>query len=88
MVREDKDSAMLMLNIDSDMADLFGNLTTRNMTDLASSNQLLCNPAFKDAEKLKAVLGNTRERGLTETHVAMLLASAEPTGLPGGVAKQ
>lgn len=81
LIREDKEAALVVLNIDSETAEFFIRLTAKELSAMASSNQLICKPAFDKTSHLAAVLSNEKKRGLTETHVALLLAGATASSI-------
>lgn len=84
LINDDPEGALLRLNISSETAEFFRKLTSKQMNMLASSSQLIVNPCFSDEGRLQAILDNPRERGLTETHVSIMLASASKDAvLPG-----
>lgn len=70
---------MMRLNMDLEAAEMIKELSAKQMALLSSSNQLLCKMAFHDCDKIKKVLNNTRDLGLTETHVAMILSGSAPS---------
>jgi len=80
LLKEDKLSGMFRLKFSEEMADLLLSLSTRQLTQLSRTNQVLCTFSLDNAAQLARVLFNERDHGLTQTHAAMLLASAAPTG--------
>jgi flagellar transcriptional activator FlhD len=62
------------------MADLISNMSSKQMTQLAKVNQLICRPVFEETDRLSKVLGNARELGMVEIHSALLMASADRSG--------
>ena len=62
------------------MADLLTKLSSKQMTQLARVNQLICRPVFEETDRLSKVLGNARELGMVEIHSALLMAAADRTG--------
>ena len=80
LLKEDKLSGMFRLKFSEEMADLLLSLSTRQISQLSRTNQVLCTFSIEHAAQLARVLFNERDHGLTQTHAAMLLASASPTG--------
>ncbi|WP_116474206.1 flagellar transcriptional regulator FlhD [Zobellella maritima] len=78
LLNEDKPMAMYRLKIDEPMADLLLSLSAKELSRLARLNQLICRPNFEQAEQLEKLLRNPRDQGLMPTHLAMLMASANP----------
>jgi flagellar transcriptional activator FlhD len=81
LIREDRQSALLRLKIDAGIADILDSLSAKQLAQLANTNQLICRPCFDNAEQLTVLVNNERQRGLSETHAALLLASAPRSGL-------
>lgn len=81
LLKEGKLSGMFRLKFSEEMADLLLSLSTRQLTQLSRTNQMLCTFSLENATQLARVLFNERDHGLTQTHAAMLLASATPTGV-------
>lgn len=79
LLKEDRLSAMFRLKFSEEMADLLLSLSTRQLTQLSRTNQVLCTFSLEHAAQLARVLFNERDHGLTQTHAAMLLASSTPT---------
>ncbi|GHA06201.1 flagellar transcriptional regulator FlhD [Oceanisphaera arctica] len=75
LLNDDKAMAMYRLKMDEPMADLLLSLSARELSRLARMNQLICRPNFEHAEQLEKLLRNPREQGLTQTHLALLMAS-------------
>jgi len=67
LIAEDRDTAMFRLKIDEDLADLIEGLSAKELTLLARQPHSLLKP--------QAVLGNKRDTGMQQTHLAMLMAS-------------
>lgn len=80
LLKEDKLSGMFRLKFSEEMADLLLSLSTRQLSQLSRTNQVLCTFSLEHAAQLARVLFNERDHGLTQTHAAMLLASSAPTG--------
>ena len=75
MLTEDRDAAMFRLKLSSEMADLLSSMSVREITWLATQGQFVLRPCADNAEQLQHVLRSKRETGLTQTHLAMLMAS-------------
>ncbi|MGY4491234.1 flagellar transcriptional regulator FlhD [Pseudomonas putida] len=88
LLRKDRATAMFRLKLSEGMADLLVQLTSKQLTQLARINQLVCRPVFDEAECLSRVLGNSRELGLVEIHSSLLMASVDVGGEAGGRAGQ
>lgn len=80
LLKEDKPTGMFRLKLSEEMADLLLSLSTRQLTQLSRTSQLLCTFNLNNAPSLARVLFNERDHGLTQTHAALLLASVVPTG--------
>lgn len=76
MLAEDKESAMFRLKLDGEMADLLASLSVREITWLATQGQFVLRPCADNAEQLAHILRSKRETGLTQTHLAMLMAAS------------
>lgn len=75
LIAEDRDTAMFRLKIDRDLADLIEGLSAKELTLLARQPHSLLKPSLGPVEQLQAVLGNKRDTGMQQTHLAMLMAS-------------
>ncbi|TFY88607.1 flagellar transcriptional regulator FlhD [Pseudomonas kairouanensis] len=80
LLRKDREIAIFRLKLSEQMADLLTKLSSKQMTQLARVNQLICRPVFEETERLSKVLGNARELGMVEIHSALLMAAADRTG--------
>lgn len=80
LLKEDKPTGLFRLKLSEEMADLLLSLSTRQLTQLSRTNQLLCTFNIDNAPNLARVLFNERDHGLTQTHAALLLASTTPSG--------
>lgn len=75
MLAEDREAAMFRLKLTAEMADLFESLSVREISWLAAQGQFMLRPCSENAQQLEVILRNKRETGLTETHLAMLMAA-------------
>jgi flagellar transcriptional activator FlhD len=80
LLRKDREIAIFRLKLSEQMADLLTKLSSKQMTQLARVNQLICRPVFEETDRLSRVLGNARELGMVEIHSALLMAAADRTG--------
>ncbi|MFJ4144130.1 flagellar transcriptional regulator FlhD [Pseudomonas sp. NPDC089734] len=80
LLRKDREVAIFRLKLSEKMADLLIKLSSKQMTQLARVNQLICRPVFEETERLTRILGNSRELGMVEIHSALLMASADRSG--------
>jgi flagellar transcriptional activator FlhD len=77
LLRKDREVAIFRLKLSENMANLLTTLSSKQMTQLARVNQLICRPVFEETDHLSKVLGNSRELGMVEIHSALLMASAD-----------
>lgn len=77
LLREDKATAMYRLGVGEDVANVLENLTTSQLLKMAASNMLLCRFRFDDQLIAEILSCHTRDRALTQSHAAILMA-----GLP------
>lgn len=75
LVNEDRDTAIFRLKIDEELAELIGNMSTKDLTLLARQPQSLLRPCMGAAKTLKDILENSRGTTMRETHLAMFMAS-------------
>ncbi|QEM83797.1 flagellar transcriptional regulator FlhD [Halomonas binhaiensis] len=79
LLAEDRDTAMLRLNIDPQQASLLANLNARQLTRLSRTTQLLCHLGVGSAEQLRQITDNPREQGLSHIHSSLLMATPSAT---------
>ncbi|BCA90327.1 MULTISPECIES: flagellar transcriptional regulator FlhD [Halomonadaceae] len=77
LLSEDREAAMFRLKIDSELADLLVSLNAWQLTKLARSNQLVCRFSHSSGRRLREILENPRDQGLSGLH-ASLLSACEP----------
>lgn len=75
MIAEDRAAAIFRLKLTVELADLIESMSVREITWLATQGQFVLRPCAESAEQLAHILRNRRETGLSQTHVAMLMAS-------------
>ena len=74
MIRADKASATFRLGINQEMADLLSRLTPAQILKMAQSEMLLCRFRFDDRIVLGMLSGYSKDRPMTQTHSAIMLA--------------
>jgi flagellar transcriptional activator FlhD len=77
MIREDSVTASFRLGMTEELAQLVAGLSPAQMLKMASSNMLLCRLRFDDKVLLGMLTGYTKNKPMSETHQAILMA-AEP----------
>lgn len=77
LLRKDREVAMFRLKLNDNMADLLTQLSSKQMTQLSRTNQLICRPIFEEAERIARALDNSRELGMVEIHTSLLMAAAD-----------
>ncbi|HEV3104594.1 MAG TPA: flagellar transcriptional regulator FlhD [Trinickia sp.] len=75
MLRDDRAAGMFRLGLSGQLADLLSALTPAQSIKLAASGNLLCFFRLNDRAMLAALAAPVKERDLTRTHAALLLAS-------------
>jgi len=74
LLNEDRAAAMFRLKIDDDMAELILSLNATQLTTLSRTNQLLCHFGHESADRLRQVVDNPRDNGLSRFHASLLMA--------------
>ncbi|WP_175652969.1 flagellar transcriptional regulator FlhD [Pseudomonas sp. Marseille-P9899] len=77
LLRKDREVAIFRLKLSENMADLLSKLSSKQMTQLSRTNQLICRPIFEEAERICRALDNSRELGMVEIHTSLLMAAAD-----------
>lgn len=77
MVRQDRESAIFRLGIDSEIADVLERLTPGQVLKMAASDMLLCSFRFDDKLLLDLLANHERDRGVGHVH-ATILAAGRP----------
>lgn len=80
LLRTDRASALFRLNISAEQADFLAKLSGKQIGQLARNGQLVCRFAFEDISALEKVLENSRDHGLEQLHVALLMSSGNKVG--------
>lgn len=81
LLHADRVSAIFRLKIDEEMADLLVSLSSRQLSRLARTNQLLCHFGHEGAERLRQVVDNPRDQGMGGFHASLLMASRSAAAL-------
>lgn len=81
LLRKDRDTALFRLKLSSEMADLLTELSSKQLMQLARTNQLICRPQLPEAAQLAKALNNVREPGLASLHAALLNTAAHASDI-------
>ena len=76
LLKEDYATALFRLKINPVMGELLLSLSAKQLGRLARINQLLFRLSLDDADQLRQLTHNQREQGMSQTHAALLMASA------------
>ncbi|MFW9606769.1 MAG: flagellar transcriptional regulator FlhD [Pseudomonas sp.] len=76
LLREDRAMALFRLNMTTEQADFLAKLSGKQLGQLARSGQLVCRFAFEDVTRLERILESSRDHGLEQLHVALLMTSS------------
>lgn len=76
LLKEDYATARFRLKLDDAMADVLTSLSTKQLGQLARTNQFLFRLCFENAAQITRVLDKKRTPGLAQTHAALLMAGA------------
>jgi len=74
MIRSDKAAAVFRLGISGEMADLLEGLNNSQILKLAGTNMMLARFRFDDGAILGMLTNYTKDRSLSQTHAAILMA--------------
>jgi flagellar transcriptional activator FlhD len=74
MIRADKATAIFRLGISSDVADLIEGMSNAQILKLAGTNMMLARFRFDDGSILGMLTNYNKERGLAQSHAAILMA--------------
>lgn len=74
MIRSDRATAIFRLGISQGIADLLAGLSNPQLLKLASSNMMLARFRFEDSAILGMLTNYNKERSLTQSHAAILMA--------------
>lgn len=83
LLKQDYAVAQFRLKLDDDMARLLMSLSSRQLSQLARTNQFVFSLRFADATQLTQVLREKREPTLLQTHASLLMAGAARAAQPG-----
>lgn len=78
LLKEDFTMALMRLKIDSDMGELLLSLSTRQLGQLARTNQFLFRLCLDDASQVAQLTANERDQGMGLLHASLLMASVPP----------
>lgn len=87
LLSEDREAAMFRLKIDSELADLLISLNAWQLTKLARTNQLICRFSQASGQRLRHIMENPRDQGLSGLHASLLSACEQFETLPTGEPK-
>lgn len=87
LLSEDREAGMFRLKIDSELADLLVSLSAWQLTKLARTNQLVCRFSQTSGQRLRQIMENPRDQGLSGLHASLLSACEPFESLPKGGAK-
>lgn len=79
LLKEDYTLALMRLKIDDAMGQLLLSLSTRQVGQLARTNQFLFRPCIEDAAQLGQVTHNERDQGMGLMHTSLMMASVPPS---------
>lgn len=74
MIRSDKATAIFRLGLSKDIADLIGGMSTAQILKLAGGNMMLARFRFDDSAILGMLTNNNKDRALSQSHAAILMA--------------
>ena len=74
MIRADKACAIYRLGISAEIASLLETLSNAQLLKLASANLMLARFRFDDTAILGMLTSHSKERALSQTHAAILMA--------------
>lgn len=74
LAREDVATAMFLLGLSREVADLLGNLSLSQIVKLAASSLFLCRLRFDDQPILSALTQSDKSFSLQQAHAAILLS--------------
>ncbi len=75
LLREDRETALFRLKMTAEQANFLERLSSKQLIQLARSQQLICRFAFNDVKPLEQVLLKPRDHGMQQLHAALLMAS-------------
>jgi flagellar transcriptional activator FlhD len=75
LIRSDKSTAMFLLGISKEIADLLESLSNLQLVKLSGTNVMLTRFRFEDSAILGMLTNYTKDRSQAHLHTALLLAS-------------
>jgi flagellar transcriptional activator FlhD len=75
LIRSDKATAMFLLGISKEIADLLESLSNLQLVKLSGTNVMLTRFRFEDSAILGMLTNYTKDRSQAHLHTALLLAS-------------
>ena len=75
LIRSDKSTAIFLLGISKEIADLLESLSNLQLVKLSGTNMMLARFRFDDSAILGMLTNYTKERTQAHLHTALLLAS-------------
>lgn len=75
MIRADKASAVFRLGLNDEVAELIKGLTNAQILKLAGTSMMLTRFRFEDSDVLAMLTNCNKEKSLTQSHAAILMAS-------------
>ena len=81
MLRADKTAAIYRLGISQDVAGIIESLTPGRILKLAASHMLLCRFRFDDRLIVGLLTGHGKNRPMSQSHAAILMAGQPVAGL-------
>ncbi|SRR5699024_10337245 len=79
LLKEDYATARFRLKLDDEMASAIVSLSTRELGQLARTNQFLYRLCFEDATQLTKILDKKRDPSLLPIHASLLMSGAAGT---------
>lgn len=77
LLKEDYATAQFRLKLDDAMAEAIVSLSSRELGQLARTNQFLYRFCFEDATQLTKVLDQKRDPALLQMHASLLMSGVE-----------
>ena len=80
MIRADKVTAIFRLGISAEIADLIQGMSNAQILKLAGGNMMLARFRFDDSAILSMLTNYNKDRGLAQSHAAILMAGQAVEG--------
>lgn len=77
IIKSDLPSALVMLNINQDVADMISSLKVGEMMEMSKLNQLICQFRAVSDIHISAILRKDRDQGFNSIHAALVFSSPE-----------